>query len=86
MHDVAALIVAYQGSLEATLEWRPAREHPRLVIAQGETSHPLLDEQPGAWAPVDEVNLPRVEKWLEVAQRAWREYRALRGQTEPDHR
>lgn len=86
MRDVAALVVAYQGDLEATLEWNPAREEPPLVIAHGTTSHPLLDElraEPLVPGLALDVSLPRVEMWLGVAQRAWREYRALRARTEP---
>lgn len=84
MRDVAALVVAYHGDLEATLEWNPARDEPPLLIAHGETSHPLLDQRRAEPLPPDlalDVSLPQVERWLEAARRAWREYRTLKGST-----
>ena len=85
MRDVAALVVAYHGDLEATLEWNPARDEPPLLIAHGETSHPLLDQRRAEPLPPDlalDVSLPQVERWLEAARRAWREYRTLKGSTD----
>lgn len=88
MRDVAALVVAYRGDLEATLEWNPAREEPMLRILRGETNHPLLSErshEPQLF--VDEADVTfEVERWLDIARQAWREYRGRSGPIEPDRR
>lgn len=90
MRDVVvALVLAYRGDLEATLEWEPAREEPRLRIVRGETDHPLLSRPPPESLILEvEPDEALVDAWLAVAEEAWREYRTRRGQGqpgEPDH-
>lgn len=87
---VVTLMVAYHGDLEASLDWTPPLPlpQPRLVIRGGETKHPFLAQHEhagGEWAEAAEVSLDELEEYLAIAHRAWREYRALRGQNEPDH-
>lgn len=85
---VAALFVMYGGSLDASLRYSPEKDTPPLIIDQGQTSHPLLDE--AELVEVDDGEIERsaslamIEQWLSDAHAAWAEYQRLK-QTTPSN-
>lgn len=83
---VAALFVMYGGSLDASLRYSPEKDTPPLIIEQGNTSHPLLDE--GETFDGQEIersaSLAMIEQWLSDAHAAWAEYQRLK-QTTPSN-
>jgi hypothetical protein len=89
MRDVpGALFLAYQGDLEATLEWTAGLEQPPLSIVAGETNHPLLSGPPEPAEPpgLMPVSTALIEQWLADAHHAWSAYQQQRAPSRDDSR
>jgi len=85
---LGALLVEYQGDLDAEVEWnQPKGQKSRVWVEGGETDYPLLASLSAARAdPLAEGVLEekkprddsRVEAHLESARAAWQEYQRLK--------
>ena len=73
---VGALFVAYQGDLDARLNWTDGVTQPRLTVLGGETDHPLLTGSLDASEPVGagSISLALLEQWLADARQEWDQY------------
>jgi hypothetical protein len=85
---VGVLFVTYGGNLDASLRYSPEKDAPPLIIEQGHTSHPLLDQAEPFEVDGGPMGRPgslaMIEQWLSDAHAAWAEYQRLK-QTTPSN-